>query len=102
MQQPENMADLNALTTKNIRYEGVGLETKTVVPCPFCAHPDWIELPILDPEGPMQRGSVCGQCHRGAKAIFQRTAQSVRFEIVQTSGPAQPDWMEPKMRRVGT
>jgi hypothetical protein len=40
------------------------------------------------------------ECGRGAKAILSPIPGGTSFEMVQTSGPDQPDWLEPKMRRV--
>lgn len=99
--KPENMEQLADLTMQNMRIEGFGLDVVTHAPCPFCAEPDWMKWPIMDPRTPMETGAVCGSCGRGAKAIFDEQPGSIRFELVQTSGPVQPDWFVPKMRHVG-
>lgn len=100
--KPENMEQLAELTHRNMHIEGYGLSVVTHAPCPFCAEPDWMEWPILDPRTPMEIGAVCSGCGRGAKAVFTDfPAGGYQFEFVQTSGPDQPDWMQPKMRRVG-
>lgn len=100
--KPESMDQLGALTTQNLRVEGYGLDVVTVLPCPFCAAPDWARLPILTTPEAMKTGATCGSCGRGAKAEFTDFPNGgYQFELVQTSGPDQPDWMAPKMRRVG-
>lgn len=99
--KPESMEQLAQLATQNMRIEGFGLDVVTVAPCPFCAEPDWMRWPVTDPRTPMEAGATCKSCHRGAKAIFtDLPGGGVSFEFVQTSGPAQPDWMQPQMRRL--
>lgn len=100
--KPESMEQLAHLTQENMRMEGQGLAVVTHAPCPFCAAPDWMKWPILDPRSAMELGAQCGECGRGAKAIFTDFPNGCyQFEFVQTSGPDQPDWFHPKMRRVG-
>jgi hypothetical protein len=80
---------------------GYGLDTTTHVPCPFCAAPEFMAMKVLETEPVLAAGATCRECGRSAKAIFQRDASSVQFEIVQTGGDDPPDWLTPKMRRVG-
>lgn len=99
---PESMEQLAAMTMLNMRIEGYGPEVKTIAPCPFCAFPDWLCMPILDVSEAMKKGATCKQCGRSAKAIFSVERHDAKqFEIVQTGGDDPPAWFEPKMRRDG-
>lgn len=97
--QPSNAAEYLERFNKNQRIEGFGLETTCITPCPFCAAPDFARWKVLEVEDAMQKETTCRECGRSAKAIFTRTPSSVAFEIVQTGGPDQPEWLTPKMRR---
>jgi hypothetical protein len=100
MAEPGNMDEYTARFHQNQRIEGYGLDTTMVMPCPFCAAPDFMRWKILEVESAMHRGGTCKECGRSTKAIFQRSPSGVQFEIVQTGGPDQPEWLAPKMRRV--
>ena len=100
MPLPNSKEEYLARFYLNQRIEGFGLETTMVYPCPFCAAPDWAKHKILEMEEVMAREQHCGECGRSSKMIFKRDANGVSFEVVQTGGPDQPDWFEPKMRRV--
>lgn len=100
MSQPNNRAEYDTRFYANQGMEGFGLDTSLVFPCPFCAAPRWAVTKIIEMEETMSKPHHCGECGRSAKMIFSRTAGGVSFEVVQTGGPDQPDWLEPKMRRV--
>lgn len=100
MPQPKNAEEYRERFHRNQRIEGFGTDTATHLPCPFCAASDFMTLPITQADEAMQRGAMCKECGRSAKGIVERSASGVRFEIVQTGGPDQPEWLEPKMRRV--
>lgn len=100
MTHPTSMQEYTERFAKNGRMEGFGLSTKTIMPCPFCAAPDWMAIPIMDPETAMKKGAECKECKRSARAIFSKTLGGVSFAIVQSGGPDQPEWLEPKMRKV--
>lgn len=97
---PASLEDYNQRFYENQRVSGQGLETRTHIPCPFCASEDFLSPRILDTESAMERGATCSVCGRSARAIFTRSPGTVSFEIVQTGGEDQPDWLKPKMRRV--
>lgn len=95
-----SMDELNAATIKNCRIEGFGSATKQILSCPFCAAPDWMRLPIMgDMDTVMEKGAKCSQCQRSAKVLTRRGPGSIRIGFVQTGGPDQPEWFEPKMPR---
>lgn len=99
--QPTNKDEYLARFYANQGAEGWGLETASVIPCPFCAAPRWMVAKILEIEEAMQRSHHCGECGRSAKSILtHHHGGGKSFEVVQTGGPDQPDWFEPKMRRV--
>lgn len=84
----------------NSKLEGFGLSVSMSVPCPFCAAPAFMKYRILDTEKALQDGATCADCGRSAKAVFQKSLGVTQFEVVQTGGPDQPTWLQPKMRRV--
>ena len=98
--QPNSHAEYLERFHRNNRVEGFGMDVKCVVPCPFCAAADWMAWPILQVEEKMQEGATCQECKRSARAIFTYADGGKSFEIVQTGGPDQPEWLQPKMRRV--
>jgi hypothetical protein len=100
MPQPDNLADYLERFRRNEGVEGTGLETSTVLPCPFCAAPRWAVFRVLQVQEELSRERGCKECGRTAKALFQQGAAGIAFEMVQVGGPEQPDWLEPKMRRV--
>jgi hypothetical protein len=99
MSDPISAAEYNERFQANVRVEGFGLEVTMHMPCPFCAAPDFMVYKVLSTEEAMKSGGSCKQCGRSAAALFDRTPDRIRFSIVQTGGPDQPAWMEPKMPR---
>lgn len=84
---------------ENAQVTGEGLETTMHMPCPFCAAADFLVHHIIDTENAYEGGAVCGECGRGAKAIFTRSEGNTTFEFVQTMGDDPPDFL-PRMRRM--
>ena len=84
------------------KIEGYGLDTTIHMPCPFCAAPDWLVHKLICTHEALESGATCKECERSAKAVFTETKASgvTAFEMVQTAGPDQPEWLQPKMRRV--
>lgn len=98
---PNSVSEYNRRFALNHKIDGFGLiGVEQHYPCPFCAAPDFIVSKILETEIKLAEGATCRECKRGAKALFDRSLGGVRFEIVQTEGPEQPAWLEPKMRRL--
>jgi hypothetical protein len=100
MAQAKNRAEYDRMSFENMIIEGFGLDVTQSVACPFCAAANFMKFKVLEVEEAMQRSHMCGECGRSAKAIVKRDANGVAFEIVQCGGPDQPEWLEPKMRRV--
>lgn len=101
MSDPSSFEEYNERFHKNNRTTGYGIgNVYCHVPCPFCAAPDWMSWEVLSVEDSMKVGAECKECGRSAKAIISRSKDGISFEIVQTGGPDQPVWLEPKMRRV--
>lgn len=82
------------------KITGFGLEVTVHMPCPFCAAPDWLVYRVLNVEKAIAEGKTCTECGRTAKTLVRHGEGSVGFEIVQTGGPDQPEWLTPKMRVV--
>jgi hypothetical protein len=97
MSDPISMSDYVQKFTSNQRISGYGLEVTMHVPCPFCATPDWLVHRVLDTEGAYSRGAVCRHCSRGCRALVSHDQGGVAMRFVQTCGPEQPSWLEPKM-----
>lgn len=99
-QPPTSLEEYTTRFLANQEISGYFTETRMTVPCPFCAFPGFQSYRILEVERVMAEEATCSACGRSAKAIVQRSDGGVSFEIVQTGGPEQPEWLEPKMRRV--
>lgn len=97
--QPSNKEEFLQRFNENQKLSGFGLETTMHVPCPFCAAPDFMVYKIIDSAAAMARGGTCNVCDRSMKAIFDRKPGVTSFTIVQTGGPDQPEWLEPKIPR---
>lgn len=100
---PKDFAEYQKLVWANQKITGFGADVKTHFPCPFCAAPEWLVQPItdgIDDYPIMKAGATCQNCGRSAKFIFKRGHGSLEFELVQSGGPAAPDWLEPKIRRI--
>jgi hypothetical protein len=98
---PASLAEYQERFNKNKTVEGFGIgNVYTHCPCPFCAAPDWLVFEVFDVEEAMAKSTRCNKCGRSAQSIIKRSAGGVQFELVQSGGPDQPDWMTPKMRRL--
>jgi len=100
MNEPTSYPEYLTRFASNNYVYGFGMETGQSMPCPFCGARDWCKFKIIDVEAVTSQEHVCRECNRGARAIYTRTRDSVGFVMVQTSGPEQPEWLQPKMGRV--
>lgn len=102
MSQPKNHDEYLARFYLNRKVSGFGPLSVTVsCPCPFCSAADFMIFAVIDTEEAMAEGATCKECGRGAKAVLSSPAGGGKqFEIVQTSGDDQPEWLKPKMRRI--
>lgn len=103
--EPKDMIEFNARYFENYKMSGMGLDTEIHLPCLFCAAKDFIVHKILEAMPKLSEGAVCQKCGRGAKAILKALSDDgpgggYTVEFVQTEGPDQPDWLDPKMRRL--
>lgn len=100
MSEPTSQADYDFKYKTNCRYEGAGVDTAMVMPCPACAEPGWKTQKITETQTRMQEESICKYCGRGFKALMiVDEPNQMQFEIVQTVGPdITAPWL-PKMRR---
>lgn len=99
--QPTSYEEYIVNFEANGKVSGRGLTTTQHFPCPFCAAPNCVVAPIISVQEHLRRGGTCKECGRGWRTEFTGKAPSISFEMVQTSGPDQPEWLQPKMRRVG-
>ncbi len=102
MSQPTSMEEYVARFGRNQATTGYGIEGVTQhCPCPFCAAADWLVFRVLDTKEALRKGATCRECGRSARAHYRVDLPGhVEFEMVQTGGPDQPEWLQPKMRRV--
>jgi hypothetical protein len=97
----DNLADLNAAVVANVQYDGFGMGTAQIMPCPFCATPGMMRVRVMNAREDMERGGHCDQCGRSIKALFTDMADgSYSFELVLTEGDDPPPWLLPPIRRV--
>lgn len=100
MAEPESAKEYIQRFAENQKIEGMGIGNVHVhMPCPFCAAADFVVYELLDTEEALEKGGECKECGRAARAIVTRHSGGVQFEMVQTKGPDQPEWLVPKMRR---
>lgn len=100
MTQATNLEEYTRLAHERAKVSGLGVDTSMTLPCFFCAAEDFVTYKILEMEKVMSEPHKCKECGRSAKLIFEQLPSGVSFECVQTGGPEQPDWLEPKMRRL--
>lgn len=94
MTQPSSMDEFSELFEKNLRIEGNFDKVRTVLPCPFCAAPDFTTFRILTTSEDMQQEATCDVCGRSARFIVNGDASGIAAELVQTGGEPPPPWME--------
>ena len=98
---PTNMTEFAIRFHSNEKITGAGLGNIFCHwPCPFCGAPEFMVWEILDARIVMETGARCRECGRSAKGIATDHHGGVHIEIVQIGGPPQPEWLEPKMRRL--
>lgn len=99
--QPTNIDEYMRAFTDNSKVKGFGFDTTMHTPCPFCAAPDFHVFKITQTEQELDKERVCTQCGRGMTVVTSTSdsGSSKRFSFYQTSGPDQPEWLEPKMPR---
>lgn len=102
MTPPANQHEYNVRAQQNTKITGFGAETTTVLPCPFCAAPDWMKFPVtagLNNYTEQSAPHTCKECGRSGRLIVARSPGEVRSELVQTGGEDPPEWLVPKPRR---
>jgi hypothetical protein len=100
MADPATVEDYNSRFKDSYRVSGTGFQTTVHFPCPFCAAPDWMVVPLLAFEDRSQQEHVCKECQRGAKHLVHRERESVSvtMTLVQTKGADIPAYL-PKIER---
>jgi len=96
MTDPANMEEYNKRFGLGQMVTGQGIDTTMHMPCFFCGEPGFMKWRIREMQTIASKEHKCAACGRSAKVIFQKGC----FEAVQTGGDDQPEWLEPKMRRV--
>jgi len=104
MGEPKNYEEYLKRSAKNQSVTGHGLGNVMVyAPCPFCAAKDFMVYELMTVHEAMQEDRICSECERGAKFLLDKCEHgSLFFEMVQTSGPDQPEWLPFKMRRMNS
>jgi len=102
MPAPKNCEEYLERSARNQSVEGYGLGSVYIhAPCPFCGAKDFMVYELMTVNEAMQKESICSECNRGAKFILDKCDHgNLFFEMVQTTGPDQPDWLPFKMRRM--
>ena len=99
MSEPKDIKEFEARYLSNTIISGVGIESTTMhQACPFCGAAGFIEYRTLEVETAFARDTKCKDCGRSARVITENYGNARVMEIVQTGGPVQPDWLQPKMR----
>jgi hypothetical protein len=95
---PPTLEDYHHRSQERSRVIGFGVETAVVLPCPFCAAPEWLTHRIVDTLSSALRppGVVCQVCGRGMAAIFSTLADGgTCMELVHTVGDPAPHYLPP-------
>lgn len=101
MNDPQNMVQYLLRYKQHEHTIGAGLSAVQHTPCPFCAASDFWVYPIVDIRAAVQRETTCVQCGRTALTILVAVdAHLTKFEVIQTAGPSQPAWLQPKLRQL--
>lgn len=99
---PNNLKEYEAKFRENASVRGYGMEVTQHFPCPFCANPDWLVMPIIEFPPESERDITCEACGRTARMLSSRTGEGMKMELVQTGGEDPPAWLEPAPRRLET
>lgn len=97
---PGSVEEYERLSTANLRYEGHGFDTTMVIPCPFCAAPDFHRVLIINSHEDLSREATCVHCGRSARMLITAAPGVTSGELVQTGGEDPPEWMQPWPRRM--
>lgn len=96
MADPKTKAEFESLYHSNARVSGYGALVTQHLPCPFCAAPDWLDVPIakLALEGSQKvfgTPRTCVECKRTAKVLVAETASmtSMRLLLIEGDEPAE-------------
>lgn len=98
MSDPATLADFERRFKASLHFEGRGEDTRMVVPCPFCAAPDFQALNVRDSIEGLARGATCGECGRSARWEIEQDGILTEMVMVQTGGPDAPPYL-PAPRR---
>lgn len=113
---------------QNMRTSGRFTSTTMHLPCPWCAEPDYMVVPLVNTPQVMSMPTLCKNCGRTGKTVYYHDDLSYQqggppedmgvagrvalmgdvgnsgpgytFEFVQTDGDDPPEWMPLKPRRV--
>jgi hypothetical protein len=99
MTQPTNADEYLKRVKENQSLSGHGADTTLHMPCPFCGAAEFMTYAIGAMEAVTGKGATCKECGRSARFLYEHHHDRASFEIVQTGGPDQPQWLIPKMRR---
>lgn len=77
---PDDLDAYNARQAENQRIEGMGLETRMVVPCPGCGAADWLVIRPLSilvaGENTMVAPTTCAACGRTFRNVIEHPSES--------------------------
>lgn len=97
MNDPANMHEYNQRYNDNTRFEGRYAETKTVMPCPACCAPDWLDFPVTAAMNDYQdvtKPTKCKHCNRTFQFKMDRSEAGITMRIYQTDGPPAPEFLK--------
>lgn len=94
---PDTKEEYEAAYLENTKVLGRYDTTRTVMPCPFCAAPDWLIFPVtagLSNYRDIQQPATCGVCKRTARMVVDRDAHgNLGCTVVQLGGDDPPAWV---------
>lgn len=92
MSDPFDLASFRARYAESLEAERCDCLRGFMLPCPFCAAPDFSVYAVFDVGVPLVQR--CHECRRSAYFLLEAMSESgVRgFSVVQTGGPKQPSW----------
>lgn len=111
MPDPATLDEYNARALASQHIEGYGADVVTWLPCPGCAAPDWLGMPItaaLNDYADVQAPTTCGKCGRTFRLVITlegggaAAGGSTSAAFVQTGGTDIPAYLPPMTRQEGS
>jgi hypothetical protein len=96
MTHPKTLKEFIERMERNYYTEGEGENAVTMIPCPFCAAPDFMHYVPATAREVEKQTHTCNECGRSSRLVFHDDGS----QIVQVGGEDQPDYLIMRYRRM--